>query len=387
MKIKKITLYKSHGASEYQSDLPLPSFHKSGLYFLRLECSDGLVGYGEPSPYVTGERGLFEAFDSQEIRQFIGKTIHSLEESFLFSAKELSASQRSILSAISQAIYDVLSQKHGVPLWKFCNQNASGTINVYASGGMWYEDTDPTIVLEEAVRSKKLGFFGYKFRPSTPKISGDHFQRSLNPPKVNMPQTMELARTLRSKLGREFPLMIDFGCRLSVDEALWILPRLQEINCTMIEEVVPRVAKDYARIKKSTNILLSGCESMSTIDEFLEWVDCDAIDIVQPDTNMINIFELIKLDSYLESGPVKSILHNWTGGASFFYNAHLAIAMKTCSLLEYSTIHNPLKDLLGYKTIEPLNGVLDLRDTVGSGFSVDESKLIDNCQRVTSIES
>ena len=103
---------------------------------------------------------------------------------------------------------------------------------------------------DEAFIAKNDNYFGYKFRPKLPISNLSHFQRMRNPPKINIKSLEKFSTNLRKKVGDNFKIMIDLGCRLSeIKETEYLFKMFKEQNYYFVEEPFRRKINEYMRLK------------------------------------------------------------------------------------------------------------------------------------------
>lgn len=377
MKITNISLYKINGANLINNHSPVPSFFLDGFYIIKIFTSQGIFGFGEPSPYAAPEKNIISGFLSETFKSLIGVD-PIIEPVKLSLPQNLPSIDKAAFNAINagiiQAIWDIRGKFINLPIYKMLDSSSSGQGKVYASGGMWYEDCNPITLVEEALKSKDEGFFGYKFRPSTSRNSGDHFSRNINPPPVNIEQTKLAAKTLRNSLGDDFDLMLDFGCRLTFDQAKDLCYFLHDLNFKFIEEPLSRSADSYKSLRTFSNLKIAGGETNYDFDAFMSWINFDALDIFQPDSNLCSIDDIKKLDQNLNTSK-SIVMHNWIGDISCASNFHIGVSLRSCDLIEYSILCNPFRDKIVQGTPRPQKGLITCSNNPGLGLWIDETML------------
>ena len=377
MKITKISLYKIKGANLMDKHSPVPSFFLDGFYIIKIFTNQGILGFGEPSPYAAPEKNIISSFFLETFKSLIG--IDPINVPVKLTAPQNlpsidKAAFKALNAGIMQAIWDIRGKFINLPIYKMLDSSSSGQGKVYASGGMWYEDSDPITLVEEALKSKEEGFFGYKFRPSIPRNSGDHFSRNLNPPFVNIEQTKLLAKTLRNSLGDDFDLMLDFGCRLDFNQAQDLCYFLDGLDFKFIEEPLVRSAELYKTLCAFSNLKIAGGETAYDFETFMNWNNFDALDIFQPDSNLCSIDDIKKLDQKLStSGSI--VMHNWVSDISCTSNFHVGVSLRSCDLIEYSILFNPFRETIVNGTPRPQKGWITCSNNPGLGLCIDETLL------------
>lgn len=144
-----------------------PQWRKK-LVFVRLEAKGGVVGWGEA--YTQYDRDAAIAATLQELsRYLVGRPVHSIRN-FLHIAFDDFAQGRgslelySALSAIEQAMWDVVGKLANQPVYNLLGGPVRDKLRFYANG--WsYGLTRPAEYANAAEKVIKRGFDALKFDP------------------------------------------------------------------------------------------------------------------------------------------------------------------------------------------------------------------------------
>ena len=339
----------------------------------------GITGIGEPSPYGAPLANMLKILKDKLIPYWIG--LDPLDQDKLkFKYHEIQSGYGNVgLSALnagfSQALWDIYGKIENKPLYKLINPKSNGKIKTYASAGMWFDESPLEEVVIEAVKYFKQGFKFYKIRPETPINAGNHLQRNNNPPKVNIKRFIKLLEKINFATNGNLRLMVDAGCRLNFNEALYLSQAMNELNCFFLEEPVARDYTQYSKLKKESKMPIAGGESLVSRDQFNTWVKHRALDYLQPDANLAGVNEILKTDPHADKNNLKIILHNWANDVNSATNAHLGAALKTCQMVETNLTYNPLKKHLLKKRVNLKDGEFILSEKPGLGIEINESIL------------
>ena len=378
LRIKNIEAKIIQGKNVEDQKYPTASFVSSGFCIVYLHTECGLIGLGEPSPYGGNLKKTIRAV--KEINNELkGKLLYDAWKYNIFDHHLLNAgygelAKQAVFASISQCCMDILGKKLGLPAYKILNPEANGKIAAYASGGMIYDDQSLNLYAEEARNCQNKGFKAWKFRPSTPK-GVDHFQRNKTPPPININALKETIKSVGHAVGPDFEILVDLGCRCKdIAEAKELSNFALEYNVGFIEEPLPRKMELYAELITSTDMKISTGETFFSLEQFDIWATNNAIDIFQPDTNLVGMRQGIKIFSLAEKYKKKVVLHNWANAISNLSNLHLAVSMlEKSSFIESSIIYNPFREELVLSPVLPVNGELKLKDEPGLGCLLKEN--------------
>ena len=76
MRIKNINIYFIK-EKNYESIYPRPTFYAQGFVFIKLTSEDNIVGFGEPSPYITGPENLVKIIEKIYLKYFKKKKFNN----------------------------------------------------------------------------------------------------------------------------------------------------------------------------------------------------------------------------------------------------------------------------------------------------------------------
>lgn len=379
MKIKSIHLMRIQAEITSEIALPVPSYITSGIYILRLETEEGLVGIGEPSPYGASPDQMEMALYSSRFRAVLGKD--PLSDDVLMPQLAGGGgygllAEQAVLAGYSQAIWDLRGKIQQEPLYRLLNPHACSGIAAYASAGMWWEDScGEEVLLEEALRYQSEGFAGYKLRPPTPRQASNHFARNQAPPPVDVERLLRVLTLIRDAVGDDWPLMVDAGCRLSFEEAARLGAFMQESRFLFFEEPLPREPKLYEQLKRRVRVPLAGGEALVAACDIEPWLQRGLLDVLQPDVNLCGIEELQRIDARVFQQGQTMVLHNWANEISSAANVAVAVGSRSCRLVEANRTWNPFRERVFIGGPQIQKGRLVLSDRPGLGVEVDETWL------------
>tara|TARA_Y200000002_G_scaffold131739_1_gene108566 strand:+ start:51143 stop:52306 length:1164 start_codon:yes stop_codon:yes gene_type:complete len=357
---------------------PVASFVTEGSIFLRVHTDNGIIGIGEPSPYGGTLKQMIKILKDTLIPNMIGQNPLDIEKLTFQNHIGMgygNVGYNALVAGISQALWDIYGKVINKPIYKIINPESDGKIKAYASAGMWFDQTPLEEIVEEALKYLDEGFTVYKLRPETPIKAGNHIQRNLNPPNVNLKRFIELLQKIYFNSKGNLKIMVDAGCRLHFDQAIYLCEAMREINCFFLEEPIPRDYKQYCKLKENSKIPLAGGESLVSELQFMPWIENNALDYLQPDANLAGINEIIKIDKLALANKLQIVLHNWTNAINCAANVHLGAALKSCKLIETNLTYNPLKSNLLVDDIVLKNGEFLLSEKPGLGVELNESAL------------
>ena len=278
-------------------------------------------------------------------------------------------------AGVDAALWDIIGKARGKPVYEFlATDNApANRIPVYASAGEMYDgDIWPQNLIEEALKLKGRGFKAYKFRPGTHwSVSG-----------MTMSEYIEGVWKLRDAVGPDFGLIQECNAQWDMNQTMQFIPEAEKMKLMWIEDPVRRsgdtATENYSRIKGSlSSVKLSyGGDTMDNRFDYKEWIDRNAMDIVQPDAGVMGITEAWYVSRMAHLQGQLCAPHNWHDALLTAANASLAAGIPNLIMLETNQTFNPLRTDLFKEPLVPKDGYLELPEKPGFGV-----ELIDDAEK------
>lgn len=333
---------------------------------VRVETDTGLVGWGEAGHTLTGNeavRGIVEAFRSQVVGrdpENVKGIREDLYDRNLFWAR--GAVPLGVMGAVEIAIYDVLAQDAGVPLYKLLGGRRGDTVPVYGSGGIAATAAER---VEQAATFADRGFDVVKVR-------------ALGDPMANVGYVEDVL----DAIGPDVELAFDAvqgsaGSPWPVKDAIRLGRALEEHADQIYWYEEPCRAENlegYRRVRDAVDLRVAGIESRTGRYEFRDVVDARAVDVLHPDVTISGGFEeTFRISGNAASHDVPVGMHVWGTGVSLMANLHYAVADTNCEIVEYCQLPNPLREEMLPEGLERDGNAVTLPDEPGLGVDITES--------------
>lgn len=344
---------------------------------VRIETKCGLVGYGEAKAHVgsaSDSRALATLIQEELGPTLVGedaRDITRIWESVYSGTRAHFALSRghafpilgrrgltiSALSGIDIALWDLLGQHLGVPVWRLLGGRAHDSLPAYASGG-WA----PAGTIGEQLLGyiEKGGFKAVKMRVGVADGEVRH--------------SAERVRAARRALGEEIDLMVDAHGTLGVAEAKRFCRLVEDCDLAWFEEPVSGDDKrGMAEVRAATDIPIAAGENEYTRFDFLELAQHRAVDIFQPDLAICGgITEAMRIAALADTYQLRLAPHLWGGALMFAAGLHLCIAAPAAFILEYSLGANPLLHELAECAFKLEAGRIAAPEAPGLGVAIDQ---------------
>jgi galactonate dehydratase len=339
--------------------------------FLKLETSDGLVGWGEP--VVEGRSKTVEAAVEELLDNYLlGRDPNRIEDHW--QAMYRGGFYRggpilmSAIAGVDQALWDIKGKRFGAPVHELLGGRARDRIRVY----QWIGGDRPADVGEAAAEQVEAGFSALKMN-ATPEIR-----------RVDSPAAVEAAverlRSVREAVGPEVEIGVDFHGRVTKPMAKRLVAALEPHEPMFVEEpVLPQHNDALAEIASHTTTPIATGERMFSRWDYKEVFEDGTVDVIQPDLSHAGgITEVKKIAAMAEAYDVALAPHCPLGPVALASCIQVDACSPNALIQEQSlNIHyNETSDVLDYladpSVFEYEDGFVDVLDEPGLGIDLDE---------------
>jgi galactonate dehydratase len=348
--------------------------------FLRIETSDGRVGWGEPYTkwHYQGDApsATPAAVDQMMEKYVLGSDPTRIED--LWGAMYRSSFYRggpvhmSAIAGIDQALWDLKGKQFGAPVHELLGGPARDRIKAYQHVGAHRdEDVDdpPAAAARGAEQHVADGFRAVKLVPTGGLEIVD------TPAAVD--EAADVVGAVREAVGPDVDVAVDFHGRASKTMARQLAAALEPHDPMFVEEpVTPDHDHALPRIAESTRLPIATGERLYTRSDFRPLLEADAVDVVQPDvSNAGGITETKKIADMAETYDVSVAPHCPMGplctAASLQVDAAVPNALVQEQVLHgtegaFRYVDNP-------EMFDVTDGFIDLPGGPGLGVEIDEA--------------
>ena len=340
--------------------------------FLRVETSDGRVGWGEP--VVEGRahtvRGAVEELMETSL---LGEEPHPVADhwqtmyrgGFYRGGPVL----MSAIAGIDQALWDLRGKAFGAPVYELLGGPVRERIRVY----QWVGGDRPADVGDAAAEKVDQGFSALKMNATA------EFRRVENPAAVEA--AVDRIREVRERVGPEVDIGVDFHGRVAKSMAKRLAEKLDPYDPMFVEEpVLPEHTEALAGVAAHTSTPIATGERLYSRWDFKPVFEQGVVDIVQPDLSHAGgITEVKKIADMAEAYDVALAPHCPLGPVALAACLQVDGVCANALIQEQSLgIHyNEGSDVLDYLAepgvFEYERGFVDLPGGPGLGVEIDEA--------------
>ena len=337
---------------------------------VRVHTDDGLVGLGEAdtSPEVARAailapishliaRGLREVLIGQDPFD-VARLWHDMYQSSIYFGRQGVALQA--MSAVDIALWDLIGQAAGRPVWQMLGGAHRKRVRVYASMLMPERPEQVTPLVAPLL---ERGFTALKF--------------GWGPLGRDEGLDVELVAAARAAIGPDGLLMIDAGWAYTVKSAVRICQLWEPYRLFWLEEPLgPDDIAGYARLSDLVGIRIATGEEESGVRAFRRLVEQGHVDIIQPDVSRAGgLSECRRIGAMAEDAGVQLVPHAFKTGILQAASLHLAATLPHGDLCELTVHQGPLARTLTREDfmdrLEP-DGTVAIPDAPGLGVTLHE---------------
>jgi galactonate dehydratase len=313
-------------------------------FVVKVETDAGISGLGEGG--ISGRELAMQGM-LDHYRQFlIGMDPRRIEHiwqtlyrSAYFEGGKISAA---VISAIDIALWDILGQSLGVPVYQLLGGACRERVPCFA--------TPASLTGPECVeRAKEFVARGWRYlrfgigmpraqimpRPAPGAAAGD--EALVYEPMESIELAVHWIKEVRQAVGPGIGLSIDFHHRLSVAEAALFCRQVEDVHLMFLEEPIrAENPKAYQQLRTMTGVPFAIGEEFSSKWQFLPFIEEGILNFCRVDvSNVGGLSEARKVAGWCEAHYIDLMPHNPLGPICTAASVHLGIATNNFAQLEY----------------------------------------------------
>jgi galactonate dehydratase len=339
--------------------------------FVRLETSDGEVGWGECVTGI-GPKNVASAVETLAEARLVGEDPSPVEDHWQTMYRggfyRGGPVHMAAIAGLDQALWDLRGRAFDAPAYELLGGPVRNRIRVYG----WIGGDRPAEVGEAARERVEAGLTAVKMN-ATPE-----FRRVETPAAVQA--AVDRLAEVRSAVGDEVGIGVDFHGRVSKPMAKRLASALEPYEPMFLEEaVLPEHLDALGEVAQHTTVPIATGERLYSRFEFKRLFEQGVVDVIQPDVSHAGgITEVTKIASMAEAYDVALAPHCPLGPVALAACLQVDAVAANALIQEQSLgIHyNRDADLLDY-LVDPTvfayeDGYVDLPEGPGLGVELDE---------------
>ena len=334
--------------------------------FCKVYTNQGVTGLGEGS-ITSKEATLTQAIMEHE-RFLIGKDPTDIEllwqGMFRYPRWRGGPILNSAISAVEIALWDILGQALGVPIYKLLGGAARKRIRLYKDVGG--ETTEQLV--ESFVRARAEGY-------SAAKSGFVTVDNDLVIPSFAVREGAKKLEAVRKAVGDDFDICIDAHGKLTTVMAIDFCTRIEELRPFFVEEATQlEDLGELELLRAKTKVPLATGERSFTKYGFADFCSRHLVNYVQPDVcHAGGILEMKKIGTIAETYRVEMAPHNPQSEVSTMASLHVGATTPACTIQEYNPNNMPwIRDLFNGGAVQVKEGFAELPSRPGLGVDLNE---------------
>ncbi len=267
------------------------------------------------------------------------------------------------ISGIDQALWDILAQAEGVPLYKALRGAGHDRVPVYGSK---VYTADLPAMAREAEGAVARGHKAIKIQLGRSAEFGG--------PSADV----EVCRTIREAVGPLIEVGADVNSAYDAGTAMRVCERIVRYDLAFLEEpVFPDDLDGYERIRRVSSVPLACGESEFGTYGFRELFRRGLIDVAQPDVARVGGYTAaLRVGTLVQAHDLRYAPHTgFSCGVAQVASLHLSAAVPNLWRCEWMWIDNPLAEIFEEPLPQPKDGVITMPTRPGLGLTLDRKKL------------
>ena len=329
--------------------------------FCKIYTNGGIVGLGEGS--VTSKEATVAQAIMEHERFLVGKDPTDIE--LLWQGMFRNPRWRggpilnSAISAVEIALWDIVGQALGVPIYKLLGGAARTRVRMYLDVGSTPEDF---------LHAKELGYTAAKMTPLSPV-------NDVVTPEAMIRDGVRKVAEIRKAVGDDFDIAVDAHGRCTTAMAIDFCTRVEEYNLMWVEE--PTQVEDLgelALLREKTRTHLATGERSFAKYGFTDFCSRQLVDYIQPDVcHAGGIMELKKIGVLAEAYRVNMAPHNPQSPVSTMASLHVDATTPAAVIQESTLSRTPwVEELFEGTGAVVKGGYAELPTRPGLGVTLNE---------------
>jgi len=344
---------------------------KYDAHLVKVTTDSGLYGIGE----AYNRAGVVNHIESIK-RQIIGQD--PLQVDYLWHKMmdagvgqgSRSGSLTGAISGIETALWDLAGKILNVPVYVLLGGKFRDKILIYHDTGS-PNTTDPGPWVKEAQSTLVYGFKATKFDLN--RFRGERWNRTAS--SQDMKAWVKILEAVRAELGPDFPLGVDFHWALNTREAMTFTQMVEHLNLWFLEDPMPPENADaFARLTAMSKVPIATGENLFTRQTFRPYIEKQACDIIQPDTQKCGgLLEMKRIADWADMYYINMLCHNMCSPVGTIASGHACAAIRSFVALESDSVelkHWP--DIIERDGPIYKDGFLELPNKPGLGIELNE---------------
>jgi galactonate dehydratase len=274
------------------------------------------------------------------------------------------------LAGIDIALWDIKGKALNQPVYKLLGGAHRPRLRVYANG--WYTNpASPETIAKQAEEVVGMGYTAMKFDP----FGQGHYYTM---PSAEAQLAEERVAAVREAVGPNVDVMVEAHAKFCPSTAIQLGLRLAKHMPFWYEEpVAPENIRELTEVRRQVKVPIATGEKLYTKFSFVEILDQEAADVLQPDiANAGGITELKKIAAIAEARHVMMAPHNVCSPVGAMAEIHFGLSTFNFLVLEYhAEFYSDHYFTVSDGFPRQKDGYVEIPDTPGLGITLREDEI------------
>jgi L-alanine-DL-glutamate epimerase-like enolase superfamily enzyme len=324
--------------------------------FCKVETDDGLVGYGLTGHFLA--RSVITALHEHVLPAVRGMDVRDIEKIHqrvwqALNPRAMTGTISMALSCLDIALWDIMGKQSGRSVAQMLG-NAKSRIPAYVTFGFPQYDIDQ---LADAARLHVEN--GFRALKSVVAVDRGGWR-----------EDARRIKAIRDAVGPDIDIMIDANYLFNPVEAGYLCREIEDCRITWFEEpLTQNDARALAHLRRSTRIPLAAGQMEGHRWRLREFIDHEALDILQPNVTYCGGFTEARKAAHLAQIYNLPIAN---GGGWPLFNMHLLAGMMNGWIVEWHLGMVAVGETMFTDAPKPVDGWIDIPERPGLGLTLDE---------------
>ncbi len=337
---------------------------------VRIEASDGTVGWGECWGPIAGTRETVDEFLAPKLVGRDPLAVERLHDELVDASRAayMSTIPLPAISGVDIALWDLRGKLLDRSIGDLRGGRRREAVRAYATGHYFKHEADletqfERIADEAVANAEALG--AVKAKIGLRLLGYDH------------EADVGLVERIREAVGPETPLMVDANYAYDTATAREVGRSLETLDVRWFEEPVrPENVDGYAHLREALDVPIAGgeCHDLYGFDRLFE---VGGLDVAQPDLcDVGGITAGRRVVERARIADVQVVPHVWGTPVALAASLQLIATLPGDPWLEFDTSSNPLREELGSTSIDASeDGTVPIPPGPGLGIELDRSAI------------
>lgn len=337
---------------------------------VRIEASDGTVGWGECWGPIAGTRETVAEFLAPKLVGEDPLAVERLHDELVDASRAayMSTIPLPAISGVDIALWDLRGKLLDRSIGDLLGGRRREAVRAYATGHYFKHEADletqfERIADEAVANAEALG--AVKAKIGLRLLGYDH------------EADVGLVERIREAVGPETPLMVDANYAYDTATAREVGRSLETLDVRWFEEPVrPENVDGYAHLREALDVPIAGgeCHDLYGFDRLFE---VGGLDVAQPDLcDVGGITAGRRVVERARIADVQVVPHVWGTPVALAASLQLIATLPGDPWLEFDTSSNPLREELGSTSIDASeDGTVPIPPGPGLGIELDRSAI------------